>query len=577
MGRSIQPPTPLKPVFTGLLPISKGGTGAQTIAEAIVNLGGISLNTLGAPSGIATQDSNGDIPITQLGSLGSTAITVIGPTAVNHGQVVNYTISNYDSFKTYTVTSVAAGIIYSNGLITLTAPTIGNTIDLTINGRTLTIAINGSGVIQPSILSPVTGATGLSNTLNLSSTAFSVIGGVDTPLGSDWQLSTSSTFATILQSVTASSSNLTTWSISGLAISTLYYVRTRQKGSALGYSAWSPTVSFTTKAVFLPTAEYAAIPTSNTVSYNAATVSLNNTGTRLVTSTGTVYSNTTGYWVAEVTLTLASSIALTDAHISGDGLRVVGGNAVFFKTGSTWVLEANLPFTGTSTNYTGYTNDNPVNSDGSRVLLGNQVFVRTNTVWALEATLALTVPSGATIRGGSITAAGDRVAFSYITTAGSVGSLIYTRTGTSWTQETFPAAIPVTLSTYPYVPVLSGDGYSLLLGNFLFTRSGTTWTYSNTFPATSPYYILDYNGGVVVGASSAPYGTGGGTYLSSFTVFSNTGGGWTQQPTISLTGSTGLFGIPSLSSDGSVLASFIANALGSPGNFYGTASVGVFT
>lgn len=114
-----------------------------------------------------------------------------------------------------------------------------------------------SGIVaQPAITAPANGDTNIMETPTLKSSTFLVQGGQDTHASSDWQVwtghnGTGTKVYELLNSPTDKTS--TTIPAGKLVSSTKYYVRTRQTGAALGASAWSPDVSFTTAVSFVPT------------------------------------------------------------------------------------------------------------------------------------------------------------------------------------------------------------------------------------------------------------------------------------------------------------------------------------
>lgn len=107
-------------------------------------------------------------------------------------------------------------------------------------------------VIAPALLAPASGAINVGPQPTLTTAAFAVSGGSDTHYRTRWQISTSTSFA----SLTWDSGDVTSLTQivvpSGtLAAGTLYYVRARHIGAVLGNSTWSDPVYFTTKASFV--------------------------------------------------------------------------------------------------------------------------------------------------------------------------------------------------------------------------------------------------------------------------------------------------------------------------------------
>jgi hypothetical protein len=101
----------------------------------------------------------------------------------------------------------------------------------------------------PALIYPMSGATGIAVSPRFSCTAFAVTGTTDTHKSSDWQISTTADFSSIVTAVVGSISDLTAWApVTALSYTTAYYVRVRHTATGLGASAWSVPVSFATGA-----------------------------------------------------------------------------------------------------------------------------------------------------------------------------------------------------------------------------------------------------------------------------------------------------------------------------------------
>ena len=118
-------------------------------------------------------------------------------------------------------------------------------------GAVYIYAIKSLSVIsKPSVVSPINNSTGRAGTVSITSSAFTVASGSDTHLSSDWELSTSNTFSSVVNSLLASTVNKTTWSVSGLTENTTYYVRVRYTATSGTVSPWSNVSSFSTAVSF---------------------------------------------------------------------------------------------------------------------------------------------------------------------------------------------------------------------------------------------------------------------------------------------------------------------------------------
>lgn len=124
---------------------------------------------------------------------------------------------------------------------------------LKLGGRTVYIGHDRAIAITvtsatPSITSPASGATGIRLPVQVTTSAYAALGGVDTHASTDWEVATNAGFTTIVAQSLADTVNKVAWTIpAGLAYTTTYFVRARHRGAASGPSNWSPTVSFVTQ------------------------------------------------------------------------------------------------------------------------------------------------------------------------------------------------------------------------------------------------------------------------------------------------------------------------------------------
>ncbi|ACI98553.1 hypothetical protein [Rhodospirillum centenum] len=109
-------------------------------------------------------------------------------------------------------------------------------------------------VITPTITSPSNGAIDIPERPTLHSAAFAVHGGSDTHAASQWQIRTNAgTYASPAWDSGADTVNKTNVQVpAGILLDgqRTYHARVRHQGAALGWSEWSPEVSFTTKDMF---------------------------------------------------------------------------------------------------------------------------------------------------------------------------------------------------------------------------------------------------------------------------------------------------------------------------------------
>ncbi len=148
---------------------------------------------------------------------------------------------------------------------------------------------------------------------------------------------------------------------------------------------------------------------------------------------------------------------------------------------------------------------------------------------------------------------------------------IYTRSGTSWTQQqTITQSDGAATDSFGWSVALSSDGNTAIVGAYrdnsyqgsasIFTRSGTTWTQQQIITQTG-VAVYDYFGYSVALSSDGntaivgAYGddVSGAADQGSASVFTRTSGTWTQQQTITQSDGVGIdaFGYSvALSSDG---------------------------
>lgn len=561
------------------LPISKGGTASSKKVDAARNLKLITNAMKNLPNGPIGIDSNGLISPTVLpaGLSFDSSINVTGPLSLSINQVQAYTITDYDINTTYTLAAIGGSISRSGATITYTAPGVTGAGGFTINGKTFAIAIGSTLPNTPSITSPSTGSTGLLSSVSFIASAFSMLSGSDTHEGSDWQIATDAGFTSIVSQLTNSSTNKTTWSVSGLLANTTYYVRVRYKGTVYGYSSWSSTINFITKSVFTPTIEEAVLIGSPRANFDqfGNSVDTNSDGTVIVVgspnsataanpleNTGSVFviNKSGGSYVQEIKIdrnTITGVQFGFSVAISKDGLRIaighMGGNPsgltnagsvyIYSKTSGSWVKEATLSASD-KTSGDSFGSSVDIDSTGTRVIVGAKianpagktdageayVFVRSDTTWTQEQviTSAPTVISAQFGFSVAIDDGGNRIV---------IGAPYEDKT-------TSPTA---TSRGYAYVFLRSGTSWALeqKLSEGGINGSGETYGYSVDIDSTGTRIVLSiphYNNNIIGGA----------------VVLKRTGTVWAAESTLLSGESTKNFGgqpdSVSINSDGSVIA-----------------------
>lgn len=300
-----------------VVPVAKGGTGATTPSAAALNLGGIDIDQLNQPNGVAMVGPDGKLFAESIPSSAGGGATVLGASQLSVNQSSTYEITNFDSNTVYTVIAVKGVATLNGNTITYVAGPTAGTGGFSINGKSFAVSLIGNQSIRPTIVTPSNGAVNQPASVTFDSTAFNANGWNDIHNSSDWQLSTSATFNPLVTSVTASTTNKTSWTVSGLLPNTTYYVRVRHKGTNYNYSDWSVASTFATKTAFLASSEEAILSAPDKANNDrfGQCIAMSADGSRVVV--GVPYA-TVG------------------------GVDYSGAVYVFVRSGSTWALEQKL-------------------------------------------------------------------------------------------------------------------------------------------------------------------------------------------------------------------------------------------
>lgn len=189
-------------------------------------------------------------------------VSLVGPDLVFVGSSNTYTITNFDAFSDYSVSSSVGTVARTGETITLdigageTEPVLSLSVERDGAAAVYSIAIGAQSVAEPSILTPTDGATNVGANPTLVTSAFATYpGGADTHASTDWQVATDVGFTAIVFESLSDASNLESIEVPGatLAVSTTYYVRALHNGSSLGASPYSEVSSFATADSFIAT------------------------------------------------------------------------------------------------------------------------------------------------------------------------------------------------------------------------------------------------------------------------------------------------------------------------------------
>lgn len=533
------------PKITFTVPIEKGGTNATTPSEAVKNLGGISLSLIGVTEGLCPLNSSGVVPSQFLAPTENGGVTLKGPSQLVIDNYGEYTITNFDSMTTYTVSAVSGSVSLSGDKIIYTAPSIAGNFGFTINGRTVNVLVILPSVTKPVIVLPVSGTDSLGFTVYVELSDFGVSAGADTHYSTDWEVSTSPLFTSFFLKSYDDRFNKISIGVTKLASGTTYYVRARVKGVSYGSSVWSNVTSFSTGISFSPSIEEASLIPLNTTDANLFCVSrglsMDNVGSR---------------------------IAVGYAYQSPSALTSAGAVTIFSRTGNAWTQEAILSASDKEVSAL-FGRVLSMSSAGDRVIVGSHAFnsggladagqayiyLRTGTTWTQQAILTASDRAVGDFYGYCVEMSpdGTRCAVSAIQkskgAATYVGQVyVYLRTGTTWAQEAI-IVYPGSGSTIAFGQSMCFDttGTKLVISApnenigssswagavYTFTRSGTTWTQQNRL-AQSTGRGSDKFGwglslsadGLRLAASSPNYNTADYTFLGSISFYTWSGTAW---------------------------------------------------
>jgi hypothetical protein len=258
-------------------------------------------------------------------------------------------------------------------------------------------------------------------------------------------------------------------------------------------------------------------------------------------------------------VSLDGDTALIGAYCDDDNGAQSGSAYVFTRTGTTWTQQAKLTASdetaddvfGISVSLSGDTaligalgdDDNGVNSGSV------YVFTRTGTTWTQQAKLVASDGQVEDNFGNSVSLSGDTAliaAWADDDNGPMSGSAyVFTRTGTTWTQQAkLLASDGAYQDGFGYSVSLSGDTALIAASGdddngaqsgsaYVFTRTGTTWTQQAKLTASDGAawdifgFSVSLSGDTALIGAPTYYGYSNGT--GSAYVFTRTGTTWTQQ------------------------------------------------
>lgn len=528
MSRTLQYGYPPASEQTTVASIAKGGTGASSPDQAVINLGGINLDKLNAADGIARLDNLGLLPTDILSTQVTTGSTVNGPSSLTVNQVQAYTITNYSSFKVYTITAISGTVSVSGATVTYTAPATEQPGGFIINGRKINITIIGVKPATPTITFPTFNATGITTTPTITTSAFAMTTGSDTHSASDWQVATDNAFTNILAQSLNDSTNKVSWTVSpAIPNNATLYVRVRHKGATSGYGSWSATTIFSTGTVANITTEEAVIVPSGVDAVDSGlfgiSVSIDGTGDRVAVSqlnslgvfifvrsganwtleqkivpSGVGVSDRFGYSICIGSLGTRIAIGCPQSDISGTNTGVV---YIYRRDSTVWVqeslLQPSVPQPGDffgysvslSTSSTRLAVGVPYRDNGGTDKGSVYVFTRSSNTWSEEAILTASDGANSDYFGSCVSISGDstRIAVgspindpSGITDSGAVYVFKYNVT---WSQEIKLTASDKAINdNFGFSVAINNDGTRVVIGAYYsqpgsLYRAGSAYVY----------------------------------------------------------------------------------------------------
>lgn len=226
-----------------VLQIEAGGTGATNVIDAAINLGAISSDNLGQPSGVASLAANVKVPLSQLPYLpGNELPSINGPSSVSAYEIVEYLITNFDSQTTYNISANHGNVLLNGDRFLYSAGGYVGIDVITINAKVFGISVSADVAQKPHIVTPTQNGSILITDLVVLN-AEDVTNDIDIITSVDWEI-------TILNGQpinhhSAGSAGVE-FVIPNLIRNKAYTLRARITSQLLGVSLWSDPVNFST-------------------------------------------------------------------------------------------------------------------------------------------------------------------------------------------------------------------------------------------------------------------------------------------------------------------------------------------
>lgn len=464
------------------------------------------------PTLFFTKDTNGHANVEMYNAAGNRPVKALreivlsGPKALYQntpGTSVQgtYTIQNYDSFTTYTVSVSGGSVSRSGKVITVTSPTTVGDIYLNVNGEYSKIKILAASVLPPTITYPLSGLDWMMTSFTGVATAFTLSSGSDTFKSIQWQVSDTIDFENILFTG-SSTASATSFSVSGLAYGVIYKLRIRHEGNSKGYSEWSDVVEISTRLAGLQTNETAKFLPRSTLANNAygEHIAYSADGNLLVIGSPNENGNAVGSGKVDLFYNDGVSWVYQGAVYPADGLTTS-------SFGSSIALNAEATVMAVG--------DVTANSGGSGAVY---MYEKISDVWTLRdkilSNIGLTTDKfGYRV---ALDETGDRLAVTCYGAATNTGQVhLFKRSGNDWAQQTILTPTPAETNDYFGSDIaLNQAGDVLLIGAkgdktganihgmaYVYTRAVEVWTLKHQLIAPTPLTGDNFGWSVATDAS----------------------------------------------------------------------------
>jgi len=273
------------------------------------------------------------------------------------------------------------------------------------------------------------------------------------------------------------------------------------------------------------------------------------------------------YFGYSVSISSDGNTAIVGAYLEDTGGTDTGSAYIFTRSGTTWSQEGQLfASDAEATDYFGYSVS--ISGDGNTAIVGAYledtggtdtgsayIFTRSGTTWSEQQKIQASDKQVSDRFGNSVSISSDgntAIVGAYLEDTGGNGAgsaYIFTRSGTTWSQEGQLFASDAEASDYfGYSVSISSDGNTAIVGAYLedtggtdtgsayiFTRSGTTWSEQQKIQASDKQVSDRFGNSVSISSDGNTAIVGayledtGGNGAGSAYIFTRSGTTWSQE------------------------------------------------